>query len=223
MPEDQYRFQSKWDLIFYFYDYDQIRKERRKKRKDRSCSFILSSRLMKDMIIVDTEIVNHFSDSDYKNQIDSVHVSLICCPDCKDIAMKKYGHYPKRIKCADQDKKITLFIQRLICPKCHKTHALMPLTLIPGKQILLSDVLNILRSKDRGEDEQIMEENPLINEVDLFRIRNDYRRFWKEKLLFFNKSLMDFDLVRWCVQTFRRVFLQKIQINCTFLSLLNTI
>ena len=66
------------------------------------------------------------------------------CPYCKSDEFIKWGSYVRVIFYSDENNKLKgdlLEIKRVRCKKCHKTHALLPLCIVPYKQPTLDVIL----------------------------------------------------------------------------------
>ena len=116
-----------------------------------------------------------------------------------------------RDKIKTPDGIIPLKIQRFKCKHCHHTHAFLLSVIIPYSQILFHDTLSIIRSNSMQDLNQLMIENPNIDESNISYIKKQYSMHWKQRLLSENIQL-DSSLVFQCFFHFKRQFMQ---IKCT--------
>lgn len=65
------------------------------------------------------------------------------CPDCRQSTLHRHGSYKRRLICR-YDKIIEICFDRVRCPHCGKTHALIPSNLIGFSLFTLQDVILIL-------------------------------------------------------------------------------
>ncbi|OUN37286.1 hypothetical protein B5G32_04770 [Massilimicrobiota sp. An80] len=101
---------------------------------------------------------------------------------------------------------MTLKIQRFKCKHCNHTHAFLLSIIIPYSQILFHDTLSIIRSSTMQDLDQLMIENPNIDESNISYIKKQYSMHWKQRLLSENIQL-DSSLVFQCFFHFKRQFL----------------
>ncbi len=131
------------------------------------------------------------------------------CPCHHKGHLIKHGFYTRKIKTSHFI--IPLKIQRFKCKHCHHTHAFLLSVIIPYSQILFHDTLSIIRSNIMQDLNQLMIENPNIDESNISYIKKQYSMHWKQRLLSENIQL-DSSLVFQCFFHFKRQFMQ---IKCT--------
>ena len=92
------------------------------------------------MIILKTSRkINTINQKNYSNVIFSLDLSLLSCPKCSHRGLSVHGYYKKNFK----DSSIN--IQRVICPHCGKTHALLLFPMIPFlSAVSFDDIVSIL-------------------------------------------------------------------------------
>ena len=182
-------------------------RKRQKKRKMKVSPrpFILSHVPRKDMIIVHGFIVNHFCQAEYDKMLSKLHFNRMKCPICKRKGMKRLSAYTRKVKSShDPDRKTLINVTRVYCPICGKSHAILPDLIIPYCQILLKDVIDVIL----GKEEAVMENNVLIDEGDVTRIRRKYDLIWTQKIKGYPRMESDSFLIR-CLKDHHLVFMQN--------------
>ena len=91
--------------------------------------------IFNDIIKKILENDNNKADNYYKN-IDELYAATLTCPECKCSGQCiKYGKYSRHIifdeNNNDDNEKQIIKIQRVRCMNCNKTHALIPVFIIP--------------------------------------------------------------------------------------------
>ncbi|MBQ3141879.1 MAG: hypothetical protein IJB82_00010 [Bacilli bacterium] len=94
------------------------------------------------MILLFSEKINNFKKI-FKKYEETMDFNFIKCPNCNSDDLIKWGNYKRNIKYINEklEKKI-ITIKRVKCKKCGKTHALLPLYIVPYKISLLDVILN---------------------------------------------------------------------------------
>lgn len=92
------------------------------------------------MIILKTsKKINTLNQKSYSNVIFSLDLSLLSCPNCSHRGLYVHGYYNRNFK------GISINIQRVICPHCGKTHALLLFPMIPFlSAVSFDDIVSIL-------------------------------------------------------------------------------
>lgn len=92
------------------------------------------------MIILKTSRkINTINQKNYSNVIFSLDLSLLSCPKCSHRGLSVHGYYKRNFK----DSSIN--IQRVICPHCGKTHALLLFPMIPFlSAVSFDDIVSVL-------------------------------------------------------------------------------
>ena len=123
-----------------------------------------------------------------------------------------HGYYSRHLKTPNGV--IPLRICRVYCHVCHKTHALLPSSLVPYSQISAPEQADIiLRYLNRQSQNPAMEHNPYIDESCIRHIIRSYLLYFKERLLSFRILLVPFSrLTHLCFSYFGRQFMQ---VKCT--------
>jgi transposase len=162
------------------------------------------------MITIKTNQCKTFSQNNYDNLINDLSFHQFECTCGSKGQLTKHAYYKRSIKdCGDL---VELRILRVKCMACDKTHAILPDTIVPYSRISMKDHLRILVSyMNNLSFEQIMIDNILINENNIYYIIKSFIKHWNERL----KSaeiLFDNFLILNCFKYFERQFMQ---IKCT--------
>lgn len=70
----------------------------------------------------------------YANTIGSIQFSSIVCPSCSGVGFTRHAFYKRKVT-LPTGKTISLRVLRVKCAHCNKTHAVLPLAIIPYKRI----------------------------------------------------------------------------------------
>ena len=157
------------------------------------------------MIILMCDKVKRIDQDIYDEIVNRLNRQAIQCNNCHQYGFYVHSYYEKTIKTRNGILKI--LIQRLICPVCKKTHALLFSCMIPYCQILLEDGIKIVMCKSAKEERQVLDENPSLSIEDIIRIKKKYRKHWKQRLLSFHIGFDD-DLTDQCIKYHLKQFLQ---------------
>ena len=171
------------------------------------------------MIVVLTKIYTKISQCDYDKIIKSVSYDSLKCIHCKDTGMHYHGLYKRGVKNADDpEKKTTITVTRVRCnnKECGRTHALLLGGMVPYSQIELMDTVEILTAESSDELNEIMDENPHINPIDIYLMRKKYKMYWeqyvgKKKL----GAITLYDLVISCAEKYNKHFMQIYKTLCS--------
>lgn len=158
------------------------------------------------MILFETVSVNIITQEEYESALKELCLSYVECPDCHHHSLIFHSTYSRGIK--QSDGVLDLIVQRVLCRECGHTHALLPASLIPYCQIILSETVQIIQPSSPEEKEQIMRDNPSIDESDIGRILKKWITEWRERLKAFCIDLSQ-QLTPLCFSSFRRQFLQN--------------
>ena len=168
------------------------------------------------MITVFVEKCNTFSQENYDFLIDNIALNTLKCPHCKHSGtFTVHGYYCRKLKVFGSI--ISLRIMRIVCSECGHTHAILPSTIVPYSQIRYEEQKEICEhyeTKSRYDD--IMSENPCIDESNVAYVLRNYRKIWKKKLMSLMISISD-DILQPCFDNFKRQFMQ---IKCTIKALI---
>lgn len=99
------------------------------------------------MIIIHLkEKIKHIRQYSYNKIVDSIDFSEIECPDCHNSEWSFHARYERFIDLFNRKHKI--FITRVICSSCHKTHAILIEDMIPYSIADFDLIINIIDNKD---------------------------------------------------------------------------
>lgn len=148
---------------------------------------------------------NTLSQIEYNIIIKKQNIHTCCCPNCGHQGLHRHAHYHRKI--ITNHSKITIRILRVICPECHKTHALIPISIIPYRLYPLRDIVDVIRCfKDKNDYFSLEYFNPNIDTCYIRYLTNLFHHS-----LFFHSidlSLSLFDLCMYCIKHFKRNFMQ---------------
>jgi hypothetical protein len=95
--------------------------------------------------------------------------------------LHRYGGYDRPYISNGQTE--ILWVQRIRCSYCGKTHALLPAHLIPYSRTPAEVKMQIVLAMGKKEkQEQIMAVYPDLEERDFRRIRRDYHKSWESRI-----------------------------------------
>ena len=86
--------------------------------------------------------IKHITENQYKNIIQSLNFDELSCPKCNSKGLRVHASYSRYVDFFKRSHKIT--IQRLRCPECGSTHAILIEDMIPysiASYDLIIDVL----------------------------------------------------------------------------------
>lgn len=156
-----------------------------------------------------TKKVNAVTQSVYNQIVFNVEYERIECPKCHHCGTTVHGYYYRNLKTPFGI--IRLRIMRVKCRNCGSTHALLLSSFVPYSWISLDETIAIILAENSEKRKKIMEDNPSIDESDVYRVLRNYKNYWKEKLISFF-IVIDQSITTVCIKTFRRQFMQ---IPCT--------
>ena len=157
----------------------------------------------------DNHICSNPLTSDFYNHlIDSLQFHRLTCTCGHSSCLSIHGYYTRSLKTPQGNS--SLRICRVICSCCHRTHALLPSSLVPYSQISLKEHVDIISShQDKDGWVSLMNRNPSIDESNCRHIIRSFRHHWKQRLLSERVSLCDrAALIRNCFSAFARQFMQ---------------
>lgn len=162
----------------------------------------------KTMITIFVEENNPLTSDFYNHLIDSLQFHRLTCTCGHSSCLSIHGYYTRSLKTPQGN--CSLRICRVICSCCHRTHALLPSSLVPYSQISLKEHVDIISShQDKDGWVSLMNRNPSIDESNCRHIIRSFRHHWKQRLLSERVSLCDrAALIRNCFSAFARQFMQ---------------
>lgn len=123
------------------------------------------------MITFNNFSLKYISQKSYDDYISKIELSSITCPCCSHLGFHFHAYYKRFL--LTHNGIITLKICRIICPHCHKTHAILPVSLIPYTRLLASDVIEIILDHDTDKDHS----NLFLDPVYFYSIFHRYHSF----------------------------------------------
>lgn len=144
----------------------------------------------------------------YDNAIHSIQIHQVSCPHCNHYNLIQHGIYERGI--LTDEEKIQLKVSRVKCQFCSKTHALLPVQLVPYQQIPLETQLDVI--KDSLSEEKLapsLEKHPFVDEFSAKMILLRFYTFWMERLKSLSIQISPIDtLIKSCVSHYHLQFMQ---------------
>ena len=105
-----------------------------------------------------------FSQKDYDDIIYEVDINTLTCPNCNHTGnFVHHGSYERYIQ-VDIENKVIIIVIRVKCKFCNKTHALMPVAVIPYSKFSIADIISALKiHKNNAKVPQIIDMFPVFN------------------------------------------------------------
>lgn len=166
----------------------------------------------KTMITIFVKENNPLTPNFYNNLINSLQFHNLTCTCGHSACLSIHGYYTRSLKTPEG--KVTFRICRVICSCCHRTHALIPSSMVPYSQISVVEQIEIISCHESGEGHDTpMDHNPYIDESNCRYIIRSFLMHWKQRLLSAQISLFKrTTLIHDCFSAFARQFMQ---IHCT--------
>lgn len=161
------------------------------------------------MIIIHCDEVNEVSQEKYDRLIDQIDLIQLECPYCNHSGTTVHCYYDRLVK--DKFGPFKLLVLRVRCRFCKKTHAILPETIVPYSSVTFEDTIFIVLSESSELNEDPLQKNLFLDYSDVYRIRRNFKRIWKDRLLSFD-LLIDNQISQRCIEIFKRQFMQ---IHCT--------
>jgi len=139
----------------------------------------------------------------------TIDFPLLTCPHCNHTGVAVHAYYERTVRAEEEP--FRLVVVRVICSSCGKTHAILPDTLVPYSSITMQDTIDIIMAETPAELDEILTRNIHLHLTELYRVKANYRRYWKERLFSFGIALDDVVSYH-CIKQFHRQFMQ---IPCT--------
>lgn len=160
------------------------------------------------MITLFVEEYNTVTPSFYNNLIANLQLHRLTCTCGHSGCLSVHGYYTRSLK--THLGTLPFRICRVICSCCHRTHALLPSSIVPYSQISLAEHVEIISScEDRKELKTLMNHNPSIDESNCRYIIRNFLHHWKQRILSAKITLSDrASLIRDCFSLFARQFMQ---------------
>lgn len=161
------------------------------------------------MIIIHCDEVNEVSQKYYDKLISLIDLLLLICPHCSHTGVTVHCYYDRLVKTKNGIFK--LLVLRVRCRFCKKTHAILPDAIVPYSSVTLEDTITIILSESSESNENPLQKNLFLDYSDVYRVRRNFKKFWKDRLVSFGLQI-DNQISQRCIETFRRQFMQ---IHCT--------
>ena len=160
------------------------------------------------MITITVPFDNPLNQKIYDNLINTLQFHQLQCTCGHSGCLTIHGYYTRSLK--KDDSETTLFICRVKCSHCGKTHALLPSQLVPYSQVSLQEQVAIISAyENSGDFEQIMDAPPSIDENLIASITKRYITHWMQKIRSFRVELsFSSCLVKQCFTFFMNQFMQ---------------
>lgn len=102
------------------------------------------------MIAYNLRNVNNFDKQNKENYNNTLNFNIGNCPNCKSNNIIKWGSYTRNYIYYINKQKVedTIVIKRIKCKDCQKTHAIIPIFIIPYKQHSLNFINKVLYMKN---------------------------------------------------------------------------
>lgn len=164
------------------------------------------------MITLFVQESNPLTQNFYNNLINNLQFHSLTCTCGHSACLSIHGYYSRSLKTPEG--KSTLRICRVICSCCHRTHALLPSSVVPYSQVSMTEHVEIISCHENGTGmETLMNHNPSIDESNCRYIIRCFLKHWKQRLLSEKISTSDTTtLICSCFSAFAKQFMQ---IHCT--------
>lgn len=176
------------------------------------------------MILQNNENVNISVENHIKKYDDSVNYGYLVCPNCNSSNFIKNGTYRRNVIYLNNNNervKEQITIQRFKCKNCNKTHAVLPVFVVPYKQFELNYITTILETLVTRNSVNYTAAKLNISRQVVYFLKKQFIKFHRSKLLTFSedKCLIDiFKNIRQDIYDFRVKYRQKYNIlfmqNC---------
>lgn len=166
------------------------------------------------MITIISEKIKTFNQTSYDFLLDSININQLQCSCGHYGTLTRHAYYKRNFKAPDGIN-VEVMVLRVKCSHCGKTHAILPDCVVPYSQISLSDHICIINNHLAGTpQDDVMDNNPLIDESNTAYILRCFYKYWKQRLAAFSISLKSdiSTLINRCFTHFSRQFMQ---IKCT--------
>lgn len=167
------------------------------------------SRLFKNSFMITNKLKNvkRITQKYYDDFIDNLNLNSLSCPSdgCGHHDFVRHGYYERTVKFKGYS--IRLRILRIKCKYCGSTHAILLDCMVPYSQLSL-DIQNTIIACNHIDDfKEYMDSCLDLDESNFYYVRNQFKKYWKQRLLSLSISLKD-DLVEKCFHYFSRQFMQ---------------
>ena len=158
------------------------------------------------MLTVLTQKCNTFSQDFYDRIVNSINFFSVSCRCGHTGCLTRHGYYKRSFRFKSH--KYTIFVLRVKCSQCGRTHAVLLSAMVPYSQIPLEDQISVIDAFESGGDiMSVTEENYLIEPQEVYNIVHKYIKFWKQRLLSEAIKLTE-SITRDCYAAFSMQFMQ---------------
>lgn len=154
----------------------------------------------------------------YDNTIDSTQFGSIRCPSCAGVGFTRHAFYKRKVTLPNGET-ISLRVLRVKCAHCNKTHAVLPLAIIPYKRITYMTATRIINLKNRKAVIDFLDNNLDIDENMIYRIKQQFKHRWKQILISLDITRINVESIKVIIQNQNVQFMQIKRTICS----LNTI
>lgn len=154
----------------------------------------------------------------YDNTIDCTQFGSIRCPSCAGVGFTRHAFYKRKVTLPNGET-ISLRVLRVKCAHCNKTHAVLPLAIIPYKRITYMTATRIINLKNRKAVIDFLDNNLDIDENMIYRIKQQFKHRWKQILISLDITRIDVESIKVIIQNQNVQFMQIKRTICS----LNTI
>ena len=133
------------------------------------------------MIILSSKKSNTFFKEIIQNYLNTVNFGPLECPNCHSHDICRWGFYNRNVIFFSDESKTNfesdiIKIQRVRCKSCGKTHALLPIGIIPYKQLTTEIIIEIILSISSTSIEITFSKFNFISESTIKKIWLDFKK-----------------------------------------------
>lgn len=165
-----------------------------------------------ETILSDSNII--ITQGGYDNAIDSIQFASVTCPTCGGIGFKRHAYYERKL-ILPTGGIINLCVLRVKCPHCNKTHAVLPIAIIPYKSITFVTTARILNLRSRNDIKEFLDRNLDIEENMIYRIKQQFKQRWKSILKSLEITRINIDSIKVIIKNQRVHFMQIKRTICS--------
>ena len=164
---------------------------------------VLSALKSNLMIIVHCTDVKELTQKSYDEMTDSLHLELMKCPFCHHVGFYVNSYYERSVDNGEDS--FRLLVKQIICPNCKKTHAILPVTIIPYSKYTIHVVHAIVTGDMHAQIIQNVPQDTIRWIIAMFC------RKWKERLLTESIPLegSPVSISEQCIKAFNMQFMQN--------------
>ena len=177
------------------------------------------------MIIVLTTMIANITNIYYQNLMAGIDPHDLICPCCKNKGMNYFGRYQRMIKNGVYHETLELNICRVICrnPECHRTHALLPSSIVPYSRISMAETIDIINVQSDQDISKVLENNHCVEYDEVLTTIKNFKKKWRLRLADIGVALGEEGFFEKCISIFGVHFMQIPETICGSYSCLNTV